>query len=47
MAGSITEVQSHGEGKGGRSVTGVYGSVTWVQIECVPAGMDKRVDTEA
>ena len=31
-AGSLTEVQSHDKGKkGGRSVTGVHGSVTVVQ----------------
>ena len=31
MAGILTKVQSHDEGKGGRSVTGVHGSVTGVQ----------------
>ena len=31
MAGSVTEAQSHDEGKGGRSVTGVRGSVTGIQ----------------
>ena len=28
MVGSVTDVQSHDKGKGGRSVTGVHMSVT-------------------
>ena len=30
MAGSVTEAQSHDEGRGGRSVTGLYESVTGI-----------------
>ena len=46
MVGSVTEVQSRDEGKGGRSVTGVYGSVTRVQNKGITEGMEKRVGTE-
>ena len=46
MAGSVTKIQSHDEGKGGRSVTGVHGSVTSVQNKSVNEGMEKRVGTE-
>ena len=28
MAGNVTKARSHGEGRGGRNVTGVHGSVT-------------------
>ena len=46
MVGRVTEVQSHDEGKGGRSVTGVHGSVKGVQNKSITEGMEKRVDTE-
>ena len=46
MIGSVTEVQSHDEGKGGRSVTGVHRSVTRVQIKSITEGMPKRVGRE-
>ena len=41
MACNIKEVQSHNEGKRGRSVTGVYGSVMEVQNQSVPEGRKK------
>ena len=34
MAGSVTEAQNHEEGSGGRSVTGVHGSVTGKEQKC-------------
>ena len=34
MASSVTEAQGHDEGSGGRSVTGVLGSVTGKQQKC-------------
>ena len=43
MIGSVTEVQSHDKGKGGRSVTGIHGSVTGVQNKSITEGMEKRV----
>ena len=46
MAVYVTEVQSHDKGKGGRSVTGVHGSVTRVQNKSINEGMEKRVGTE-
>ena len=46
MAGRVTDIQSHDECKGGRSVTGVHGSVTRVQNKGVTGGMEKRVGTE-
>ena len=45
MAGSATEAQSHDEGSGGRSTTGMHGSVMgkeqklWILI---PTAMSKR-----
>ena len=41
-----SEVQSHDEGKCGRSVTGVRGSVMGVQNKSVTEGMEKCVGTE-
>ena len=41
-----SEVQSHDEGKGGRTVTGVHRSEMWVQNKSVTEGMEKRVGTE-
>ena len=41
-----SEVQSHDEGKGGKSVTGVHGSVMEIQNKSVTEGMEKLVDTE-
>ena len=41
-----SEAQSHDEGKGERSVTGVHWSVMGVQYKCVTEGMEKRVGTE-
>ena len=41
MAGSVTDVQSHDEGKDGGSVTGVYRSVTVIQNKSVTEGMEK------
>ena len=35
MASSVTEAESHDKGGGGRSVTGVHGSVTGVQNKSV------------
>ena len=46
MAGSITEIQCHDEGKGGKSVTGVHGSATVVRNKSVTDDMEKRVGTE-
>ena len=46
VAGSVTDVQNHDEGKGGRSVTGVHGSVTVAQNISVTEGMEKRVGME-
>ena len=44
MVGSVTEVQSHDEGKSGKSVTGVHGSVTGIQNKSILIdGMEKRV----
>ena len=40
MAGSVTEAQSSDKGKGGRSVTGVQGSVTGAQNKSVTGGME-------
>ena len=45
MAGSVTKVQSHDEGNGGRSVTGVHRSVTGIQNES--EGMEKRVGMDS
>ena len=41
--GNGSEVQSHDEGKGWRSVTRVHRSVMGVQNESVTEGMEKRV----
>ena len=38
MAGSVTEAWSHNEGWGGRSVTGVHGSVTGAQNKRLAVG---------
>ena len=35
MTNSVTEAQSHAEGRGGKSVTGVHGSVTVAQYKSV------------
>ena len=45
IAGRVTEAQSHVKGRGRRSVTGVYGSVTGIQNKSVTGGMEKRVGT--
>ena len=42
IAGSVTEAQSHDEGRGGRSITGVYGSVTGVQNKSATRDMEKQ-----
>ena len=42
MGGSITQVQSHDEGKDGRSVTRVHGSVTGVQTKSVTESMENE-----
>ena len=39
--------QSHDEGKRGRSVTGVHGSVTRAEKKSVMEGMEKRAAMEA
>ena len=39
---SVTKVQSHDEGKGGRSVSGIQGSVTGVQNKIVIEGMENE-----
>ena len=44
-ANNVTEAQSHDEGRGGRSVTGVNESVTRVQNKSVTGGLKKRVGT--
>ena len=43
MSGSVTIkcIRRHDRGKGGRSVTGVHGSVTWIQNKSVIEGMKK------
>ena len=47
MVNSVTEGQSHDEGRGGRSVTGVHGSVTEAQNKSITGCMEmKRVGTE-
>ena len=48
MVGSVPEVhvQSHDEGMGGRSVTGVHGSATGVQNKSITEGMEKLVGME-
>ena len=46
MVGSVTEVQSHDEGRGGRNVTGVHGSVLGIQNKSKAEGMEKPVGTE-
>ena len=38
MAGSVTEVRSHEEGRGGTSLTGVHRSVTGVRNKSVYVG---------
>ena len=43
MAGSVTEVHGHDNGKGGRSVTRVHGSVTGLQNKSITEGMEKQV----
>ena len=44
MASSVTEAQSHNKGtcRGGRSVTGVHGSVTGIQNKSVNGAMKKQ-----
>ena len=46
MVGSVTEVERHDEGKGGRSVAEVHGSVMGAQNKSMTEGMEKRVGTE-
>ena len=46
MDSSVTEAQSHDKGRGGRSATGVHGSVTGIQNQSVTEGIEKRVGTE-
>ena len=46
IVGKVTEVQSHDEGKGERSVTGVHESVTGIQNKSVTEGMEKQVGME-
>ena len=41
MVGSVTKVQSHDEGKDGRSATGIHGSVTRIQNKSITEGMGK------
>ena len=43
MARSVTKAQSHDEGRGGRSVTGVHRSATGISNKSVTGGMDKQV----
>ena len=43
---TVTEEQNDGEGRGGRSVTGVHGSVTGIQNNTVNGGMETRVSTK-
>ena len=42
MAGRVTEVQSHDEGKGGRSVTGVHRSVMGIQNKSVTESIENE-----
>ena len=46
MVGSVTDVQSHDEGRGGRNVTGVHGSVLGVQNKGKTEGMESPVGME-
>ena len=47
MVGSVTNVQTHDERKGGKRVTGVHGSVTGIQNKSILTdGMEKRVGTD-
>ena len=43
MANSVTEAQSHDEGRGGRSVTVVHRSVMGVLNKHITVGLEKRV----
>ena len=42
MIGSVTKVQSHDEGKGGRSVTEVHGSVMRVRNKSTTDSMENE-----
>ena len=46
MDSRVTEAKSHDEGRGGRSATGVHGSVTGIQNKSATGGIEKRVGTE-
>ena len=41
MVGSVTEVQTPEEGKGGKSVRGVHRSVTGVVNKCITEGVEE------
>ena len=41
MVGSVTDVQSHGECKGRRSITQIHRSVMGVQNKSITEGMEK------
>ena len=43
---TVVEEQNDGEGRGGRSVRGVHGSVTGIQNNTVNGGMETRVSTK-
>ena len=43
---TVAEARNHDYGKGGRTVTGVHGSVTGVQNKTGNAGVEKRVGTK-
>ena len=39
---TVAETQNHDTGRGGRTVTGVYGSVTGIQNKIVNGGMENK-----
>ena len=43
---TVAVAQNHDEGRGGRTVTGVHGSVIGIQQKAVNGCMEKRVHTE-
>ena len=43
---TVAEKQNDGESRGGRSVTGVHGSVTGIQNNTANGGMETRVSTK-
>ena len=42
MVGSVTKVQSHDEGKGGKGVTEVHGSVLGVQNKSITDSIENE-----